>query len=102
MTERVEISEAMVTAATTAGKASGALAPNARHADVRRLLAAAVAEMSTRDAVRYNLLVNTAIETKKARFVEATGQRCYYRVECEDGQQLVVHGNDIRSGGRAR
>jgi hypothetical protein len=102
MTERVEISEAMIAAATTAGKASGALAPNARHADVRRLLAAAVAEMSTKDAVRYNLLVNTAIETKKARFVEATGQRCYYRVECDDGQQLVVHGNDIRSGGRAR
>lgn len=102
MTERAEVSEAMITAAMTAGKASGALVPNARHADVRRLIAAAVAEIPAQSAVRYDLLVNTAITTKKARFVGATGQRCYYRVECEDGQQLVVHGNEIRPDGRVR
>lgn len=102
MTEQVEISEAMIAAAMTAGKACGALAPNARHADVRRLVAAAVGEMSTKNAVRYDLLVSTAITTKKARFVSATARRCYYRVECEDGQQLVVHGNEILLNGRSR
>jgi hypothetical protein len=102
MTERTEVSEAMIAAAMKIGKTSGVLAPTARHADVRRLVAAAVAEIPTQNAVRYDLLVNTAITTKKARFVGATGQRCYYRVECEDGQQLVVHGNEIRPDGRAR
>ena len=97
-----EITEAMITAAIKSGKALGALASNAKHAEVRRMLAAAIAEMQTAGAVRYDLLVNTAIETKKARFLEATLQRCYYRVECEDGQILVVHGNDIRPAGRLR
>ena len=101
MTERFEISEAMIAAARAAGQASGVLAPGARHADVRRMLAVAVERLPVLDAAaRYDLLVDTTITTKKARFLNALPQRCYYRVECEDGQILTVHGNDIRPGGR--
>jgi hypothetical protein len=103
MTDHTEITEAMITAAMATGKASGALAPNARPADVRRIVAAAVSAMTTEGRrARYDLIVNTTIDSKKARFLSATPQRCYYRVECEDGQILVVHGNDIRPDGRVR
>jgi hypothetical protein len=99
----IEVSEAMVTAAAAAGKVSGALVSNARHADVRRIVSAAIKEMPIDiNGSRFDLLVDTTINTKKARFLSATPQRCYYRVECEDGQILTVHGNDIRPNGRPR
>ncbi|MFC7518711.1 hypothetical protein ACFQUU_27240 [Herbaspirillum sp. GCM10030257] len=103
MIDRVEITEAMVAAAMAAGKAAGVLASHAKHADVRRVVSAAKAEFSELVCgPRFDLLVNTTVTTKKARFLGATDQRCYYRVECEDGQILTVHGNDIRTAGRTR
>jgi hypothetical protein len=103
MSNLVEVTQAMVDAALAAGKASGALAGNARAGDVRRLIAAALGEAPVKEnGVRFNLLVNTAITVKKARFLGATGQRCYYRVECEDGQILTVHGNEIHADGGTR
>jgi hypothetical protein len=99
MTDRAEVTEAMIAAAIEMGKRNGALAPNARHADVSRLLSAAIGEMSTRDrGPAYPLWVKTGIGTKKARFVGVHEQRAYYRVETEDGKPLVVHANDIEPG----
>lgn len=88
----------MVDAALEIGKASGALAPNARQADVRRMLAAALSEMASKDrGPRYDLWVQAPFGTEKARFLGVTERRCYYRVETEEGQALVVHGNDIQA-----
>jgi hypothetical protein len=102
MTERVEVSEAMITAAIAVGKATGALAPNVRHADVRRMLAAGIAEMAEDiRGARFDLLVNTGITKKLARFAGAGQQRGYVHVECEDGQRLHVHANEIEPSGRA-
>lgn len=104
MTERVEVSEAMIAAAMAVGKASGVLVPNVRHADVRRLLVAGMAEMAgdIRGA-RFDLLVNTGITKKRARFAGAGQQRGCLYVECEDGQRLHVHANEIEPcGGKSR
>lgn len=104
MTERTEVTEAMITAAIAVGKATGALAPTARHADVRRMLAAGIAEMAEDiRGARFDLLVNTGITKKRARFAGVGQQRGYVHVECEDGQRLHVHANEIEPrGGQGR
>jgi hypothetical protein len=95
--DRFEVSEAMVKAAMNAGKCTGALAPNARAADVQRLISAALTEMSScRRGPRYDHVVQTGIGPKKARILCADGQRGYFRVETEDGKPLVVHANEIQ------
>jgi hypothetical protein len=93
---RSDITESMIAAAIEFGKKSGALAANARQEDVRRLLAAALGEMSSKDrGPAYPLWVNTSVEHKRARFVGVTEQRAYFRVETEDGKSLIVHANCI-------
>jgi hypothetical protein len=101
--DRIDVSEAMIAAAQEAGKRSGAFASTARHADVRRVLQAALGAMSEElRGARFDLVVSTGITRKKARFFGASHQRGYLYVECEDGQRLHVHANEIEPAGRQR
>jgi hypothetical protein len=96
LSDHAEITEAMMAAAMEAGKRTGALAADARYADVRRMLAAVLAVISAKDrGPAYPLWVKAAIGTKKARFVAVTERHAYFRLETEDGKELVVHANDI-------
>lgn len=45
----------------------------------------------------YPLWVTTSIEMRRARFIGATERRCYYRVQTDDGKELIVHANDIQA-----
>lgn len=97
MSDRIEVTEAMIAAAMATGKNSGALTQDARQADVRRLLSAALNAMVTSQrGARYDLWVCTGIEKKRARFVSVTERRGYYRVETEEGKALTVCYNDIQ------
>jgi hypothetical protein len=101
--DQIEITEAMIKAATATGKASGAIATNARHADVKRMLAAGLAELRADICgAPFDLVIDTTLTKKRGRFLGVAAQRGYFRVECEDGQLLTVHGNDIHDGGRDR
>ncbi|MGI4936363.1 MAG: hypothetical protein ACRYF5_06410 [Janthinobacterium lividum] len=96
MTDRHEITEAMIAAASHILRTAGPLASQINHADVRRVLSAALGKMSTTDhGATFPLWVRTGIGTSRARFLSTTDRRCYYRVETEDGRLLIVHSNDI-------
>jgi hypothetical protein len=51
---------------------------------------------------KFDLIVSAGIARKKARFFGAGAQRGYLYVECEDGQRLHVHANEIEPDGRPR
>ena len=91
MIDRTDITEAMTDAAMKASPL-----PITRE-DARRILSAGLAKMATGErGAPYPLWVATSIELRRARFVGATEQRCWYRVQTEDGKDLIVHANDIQ------
>lgn len=86
------ITEAMIAAARSTGAAK-----RLTFDETRRILAAALSKMEfAQHGAQYPLLVSNTIETKRARFIGATERRCWFRVQAEDGQELVVHANDIQ------
>ncbi len=97
MTISLEVTEKMIQAAMKVGRTSGALVENARHCDIRRMIASAVgAAAIVSKGPKYDLWVNITVDMKKARFLGASQQRGYFRIETEDGKEYVVHANDIQ------
>lgn len=94
MIDRTEISEAMIEAAMRAA------APfPLTHDDARRILSAGLSKLNIGErSAPYPLWVSTSIDMKRARFLGVTERRCYYRVQSEDGKELVVHSNEIEPG----
>jgi hypothetical protein len=92
----VELTQNMIHAAMRAGTESGALIVGAKREDVGKMLQAVLAVMPGRDlGPRYPLWVKTGLGTKKARFGSVTERYAYFRVEMEDGKEMVIHANDI-------
>lgn len=93
MSNRTDITAAMIDAAIHMVPA-GAMN---RHQVMRMLAAALANQANSGPAAIYPLWVSAPLGIKRARFLGATDRRCYYRVETEKGQALVVHGNDIQA-----
>lgn len=91
MIDRTDITEAMVTAAMKAAPLP------LTHEDTRRILSAGLSKLNIGErGAPFPLWVSTSIDKKRARFLGPTERRCYYRVQTEDGKDLIVHGNDIQ------
>lgn len=98
MTEKADISDAMINAALRIVPA-GLI--NRR--DASRMIAAALAELTYAGPTAvYPLWVNAPVGTKRARFLGATERRCYYRVETSEGKELTLHANDILAAAKGQ
>jgi hypothetical protein len=95
MIDRTDISEAMIAAAMKAAPAQ------LTREEVRRILSVGLAKMVIGErGAAYPLWVSTSIEVKRARFIGTTERRAYFRVETEDGKDLIVHANDFQPNER--
>lgn len=97
MREKIDVTESMIIAARGAGNTVQAWGAGVRNEDIRRVLSAGLSKLGGLErGAKYDLWISNTIQKKKARFLGVTERFGYYRVETEDGQQLVVHANEIQ------
>ena len=97
MSDRTEITDNMVRAATNTGKALGLLAGDVRREDIAVMLEAVLQVRPRAYEPRYPFLIRDrgSSTAKKARIVEMGTQSGYFRVELEDGRTMHIHANEF-------